>query len=282
MHYEEHPAPDALRPWLQCIWQLRWDAPAGAVQTLYPDGRCELILHRGTPPGLREAGGAWQPQGRLLFAAQTRRALQLRAQGPLHCIGLRLQPAASGALWPGALGAQRLGAWQHRVVDLTAHEPSWPAALQQVLAQAEPFPPAALVDWAAQRLCGAQPDALAQAACQALDAADGNLSVTALARQLGCGLRSLQQRFGSAVGLAPKEYARIRRLQACIRLLDAGDVAPADAAFSSGFADQAHATRALRDFAGLPPARLRRALRDQREGDTSLALAAAFVRGQAL
>jgi len=47
-----------------------------------------------------------------------------------------------------------------------------------------------------------------------------------------------------------------------------------------GFADQAHATRALQAFAGLTPARLRRALHAERDGDATLAMAAAFVRGK--
>ena len=282
MHYEEHPAPAALRAQLECLWRLRAAPGDAALQTLYPDGRCELILHLAQPPLLRTADGGWQAQARLLFAAQTRRALQLQTQGALHCVGLRLQPAASAALWPGPLGAERLRAWQDQVVDLSVCEPAWWSELTPALAEthAGAFPGPQLLDWLSLRLAAFRPDPCMQLACQLLDASNGRSSVAALAQQLGCGLRSLQTRFVAAVGLSPKEYARIRRLQACIRLLDGGGLAPAAAALEAGFADQAHATRALRDFAGLTPARLRKALATQRDGEASLALAAAFVRGK--
>jgi len=49
----------------------------------------------------------------------------------------------------------------------------------------------------------------------------------------------------------------------------------------SSFADQAHATRELRRVTGHTPARLRAALRQDRDGDATVRLAAAFVRGYA-
>ncbi|HET9207739.1 MAG TPA: helix-turn-helix transcriptional regulator [Burkholderiaceae bacterium] len=114
------------------------------------------------------------------------------------------------------------------------------------------------------------------------DELNGQLSVRSEARDLGVSVRTLQLQFAQAVGLSPKEYARIRRLQATLHLLDNGATALAEAAQRAGFADQAHATRELRTVAGLTPARLRQALAAEREGGQALALAAAFIRGQAL
>lgn len=266
MNYREWAPPEALRPWVACLWSLQ--APAAEQpHTIYPDGRCELILHRSEPPLALHSDGNWQPQGRLLFAAQGRQALRLWARAPLDCIGLRLQPAAGATLWPAPLGATRLAAWRDRVVDIEGLDD----ALGRLLEGQQ---------WAAllERL---QPlDAAVVAACAHLDRLEGNCTVAALATHLALGLRSLQGRFQRAVGLAPKEYARIRRLQATLRVLDAGADSLADAAQHAGYADQAHAHRELRAFTGTTPARLRRALMDARDGVEALALAAAFLRGR--
>ena len=93
------------------------------------------------------------------------------------------------------------------------------------------------------------------------------------------GLRTFQIRFLECVGLRPKEFARILRLQATLRGLDRGEESLAQLALGSGFSDQAHATRELHHLTGVTPARLRRALRGDRDADQTIQLAAAFVRG---
>jgi AraC-like DNA-binding protein len=117
-------------------------------------------------------------------------------------------------------------------------------------------------------------------AVASLDAVDGDLRIAALAKELGIGLRTLQARFLAAVGMTPKEYARVRRLQALLRTLDAERTAIADAAARHGFSDQAHATHDLLRWTGTTPARLVRALRADPDGGDALRLAAAFVRGR--
>ena len=263
MNYREWSPPPALSPWVACLWTLQ--APADeAPRALYPDGRCELIWHRAVPPQIQGADGQWRTQGRLLFAGQGRQALRLWAREPMDCIGLRLQPAASAALGIG--GAERLQAARDQVLNLPDSESAWQAILAQQ-------------DWSGLRAQLQPLDAAIVNACESLDARDGVCTVAALAQEQALSLRSLQLRFQRAVGLSPKEYARIRRLQATLRLLDDGEHSLADTAHQAGYADQAHAHRDLRGFTGLTPARLRRALQAAREGDQTLALAAAFVRG---
>jgi transcriptional regulator GlxA family with amidase domain len=91
--------------------------------------------------------------------------------------------------------------------------------------------------------------------------------------------RSFQTVFRGTVGLTPKEFTRLMRLQATLRALDESDAGISAVAADQGFADQAHATRDLRRVTGLTPAKLRTALRRDRNGDTAMRLAAAFIRG---
>jgi transcriptional regulator GlxA family with amidase domain len=120
-----------------------------------------------------------------------------------------------------------------------------------------------------------------EAAVDRLQSERGQVRIASLASLCGMGSRSFQIRFLEQVGLSAKEFARVVRLQSTIRQLDDGAGSLADVAADSGFADQAHATRELRQLTGLTPARLLSALRLERESEATVRLAAAFVRGHA-
>jgi len=79
-------------------------------------------------------------------------------------------------------------------------------------------------------------------------------SVRAVAAQLGVGERRLQQIFQSHVGLAPRTWSRLARMQECLRLLR-GEAAPTWSGFAvkAGFYDQAHLINEFRAFCGLTP-----------------------------
>lgn len=61
--------------------------------------------------------------------------------------------------------------------------------------------------------------------------------------------------FRAEVGLSPKAYARVRRLQAALRLLDTGPVGGARVAAEVGYFDQAHFVRDFESFTGMTPTR---------------------------
>lgn len=69
----------------------------------------------------------------------------------------------------------------------------------------------------------------------------------------GLSARRLITSFRSEVGLTPKTYLRVRRFQAAMRLLDAGDVRGARIATDLGYFDQAHFNREFRSFTAMTP-----------------------------
>jgi AraC-like DNA-binding protein len=106
----------------------------------------------------------------------------------------------------------------------------------------------------------------------------GATRISTLAREVRLSMRGFQTLFRASVGLVPKEFARLLRLQATLRAIDGGGELAVLAA-DAGYADQAHATREIKRVTGLTPARLRAALSRDRDGDAAVRLAAAFVRG---
>ncbi len=275
MDYIEHAVPHDLHRHVQCLWVLRDDAPDGEIQVIYPDGCCELLAELGVPLRFHGEDGQVRADQPFCFAAQQRGPIRLQAAGPVHCIGVRLKPAGS-ALVAGA----RLPGLRDHAPDLHTLDAAFAMQFREAAqASAALQSPEPLWQLMRARCAGFVPDALVEQAVQRLDAVEGNLRIGALARQLGVALRTLQARFLAAVGMTPKEYARVRRLQALLHTLDAEDADIADAAARHGYSDQAHATHDLVNWTGSTPARLVRALRGDRGGDDALRLATAFVRG---
>ena len=278
MEFTELAPPVELRRHVQCVWELRDDAPDEAIQVVYPDGRCELLAELGVPLRFHGADGRVRSDQAVCFAAQQRGPVRLQATGPVHCIGVRLT-AASSALVAGAAlphlrdDAPDLHALDHEFAD---------AFLRSARVLARTRSADALWQVLKDRCARFAPDPVAERAVALLDASDGELRMAELARALEVGLRTLQVRFLGAIGMTLKEYARVRRLQALLRTLDAERAAIADAAVRHGYSDQAHATRDIRHWTGTTPARLVRALRGDRAGGDALRLAMAFVRGRSV
>lgn len=276
VRYREFPPPEALRRHVRCLWHLALDGGSGHVQTIYPDGCCELIAHRKAPMQAYSAQTGWRPQERCLFAAQQRSAIRLMAEEDAECIGVRLEPAASAALSKKALADLR-----DRIMNLAGIDAAFAADFLAAATRTEVEPGVAAICALLEEKMPAWPiDARIEEAVRTLEAWEGSVPIASLVAASGMSERSFQGTFKEAVGLSAKEFARILRLQATIRMLDDGGRSMADLAAERGFADQAHATREVRRVTGTTPARLRDELRRDRDGDSSVRLAAAFVRGE--
>jgi len=272
VRYREHPVPGHLRHHLACLWELEDPAPPAGVQTIYPDGCCELIVHLGSPPRSWDEASGWHEQATSLFASQHLRPVRLEATGALHCLGLRLQPEASCC--PGLRPLPI-----NRILDLAGVDASLSRALHRAMRDFVGGKESTLWKLMETSIARDPVDAVSAHAVALLRASDGGARIESVARKSGASVRSLQLRFRRHVGLSPKEFGRMMRLRATLRALESEEASVAEVAADRGFADQAHAARELRRTTGLAPAKLRAALRADRGGDTAIHLAAAFLRG---
>lgn len=273
MDYRELPVPEQLRHHFACAWHLVDPSPQAGVQTIYPDGRCEIIVHRGSPPRSWDEASGWHDQARSLFASQHLRPVRLQATGPIDCVGVTLRPEASSMLGREALLTDR-------VLDLATVDAALSAALLRSAGAFIDGDSAAWWQALGPHASRAHIDGPVSDAVNHLRESHGAARIDSLARSSGLSLRSLQTRFRAHVGLTPKEFGRMMRLRATLMALDEGDASVAEVAADHGFADQAHAARELKRTTGLAPASLRAALRADRHGDAAVRLAAAFVRGR--
>jgi AraC-like DNA-binding protein len=86
-----------------------------------------------------------------------------------------------------------------------------------------------------------------------LEESSGNLSIAALATELGSSRKHINERFRTEVGVPPKTLARVLRFRRAVRLLRNSHLALPDIARRCGYFDQAHLNRDFRQFAGATP-----------------------------
>jgi AraC-like DNA-binding protein len=104
------------------------------------------------------------------------------------------------------------------------------------------------------------PDPAMVAAARALS---GAASVAHVADALGLLPRTLRRRFTAQVGLTPKRFARVQRMQRVVRSLDdRGTVDWAAVAAEHGYCDQPHLADEFRDLADVTPAEYLRSRMD--------------------
>jgi len=89
----------------------------------------------------------------------------------------------------------------------------------------------------------------------AASALDRGLPVSAVTSELGCLPKTFVRRFRKQVGLSPKRFARVRRLQRVLESIQhPGPVDWCDIAHRHGYTDQSHFIHDFRDLTGLTPA----------------------------
>ncbi|MGH3257252.1 MAG: helix-turn-helix domain-containing protein [Streptosporangiaceae bacterium] len=113
----------------------------------------------------------------------------------------------------------------------------------------------------------AVPDPAVTAAACALSR---GVPVSEVADDLGLLPRTLRRRFTAQVGLTPKRFSRVRRLQRVVRDLEGQAEADwAAVATRHGYADQPHLTDEFRELAGVTPTEY---LRSRIDGPSHLRL----------
>jgi AraC-like DNA-binding protein len=102
------------------------------------------------------------------------------------------------------------------------------------------------------------PDPRVRRAVRYLRAHPGPGAVREVARELGLGERQLERLFAAHVGLGPKAFARIARLERAVLLMGGPSRGQATLAAAAGYADESHLIREFRALAGTTPAELAR------------------------
>ena len=228
MAFREHAPPAALAPWVDALWDRRFDnlSPCRVL----PDGCIDIV---------------WSDTAGASIVGPNTTAFSVSAPPGTRMAGARLRPGAATALL--SIAAESVRDVRAPIEELL---PSCGARLATALeVEADPVSGlrAALLAHAAR---AERPDPLVTTAIERLRRPDA--AVATVADELGVSERQLRRRVTAAVGYGPKLLARVLRLQSALAAARGGaDLARA--AYDAGYADQAHFANDCLALAGAPP-----------------------------
>lgn len=247
MRYAEYPPSPALRAIVDCYWILEGEG-TGAPEPIIPDGRIEIVVHYGVRFERHHPDGRVERQDAAMIVGQMLAPICIGYRGPAGIAAVRLRPEAARAV-TGCAAAEITG----RFVDLEAMFGSTATLRERLALAGDDAERVRLLDgWMNARIRGA-PSRDVSAAVAAIAASGGATDLLAVASHAGVSLRHLERRFLADVGVAPKTFARLVRLQSALRRIAAGE-SLADVAHACGYYDQPHMTRDFARLADTSPA----------------------------
>ncbi|NIC04840.1 helix-turn-helix domain-containing protein [Billgrantia bachuensis] len=243
----------ALRPYVQCYWQARWQGGGGksaGMELLHPDGATGLLFNFGATlerDGERVHGDCW-------IDGPKRSTARLAVGTSLDLLGVRFLP---GMAFPfvgdtlSALAGEGLTPGDAlRRLELDAlHERLWrtPDLAERL---------ALLDEYLLDRLRHSErvPSGL-MASLGWLQRHHGQGSIAALVDELPFGQRRLERLFQRHVGLSPKRYARLLRVAHSRELIKQSGATTSltDTAFAVGYFDQSHFIHDFKAVTGFTP-----------------------------
>jgi AraC-like DNA-binding protein len=232
------------------LWHMRSEG-SYTRERLLPRAHMELLINLGEPHRLVASDPARPPRlyERAWISGLQDRYLDIESPRRPWLMGIRFKPSGPLALLrvpPGELANQvvdldlivgsSIERLRHRLVEAPTLESRF-TLLERYLLESTGTAraPRAEVSYALARLAGT----------------NGAIRMRTLAAETGISQKHLIDLFREQVGMAPKRYARIVRLNALLRQMSSSTWA--DLAAQFGYYDQAHFVRDFREFSGTTP-----------------------------
>lgn len=244
------PRPE-LSPFVARVWAAGGDAP-GDRELVLPTGAMHVAIRLDEPLRLFDAPGDAAPRtiGHAVVGGARAAAYLRDVSRPACSVGAQLRPGAAQLL----LGVPAVDlAGRHTPLD--ALWGAFAGELRERLAaigdprhRLDAFEAALLARL--PRVRGIHP-----AVAHALARFAATDDVAAVVDDVGYSHRRFIALFRGAVGLSPKRYCRVQRLQRAIARIPTRSLS--EVALDAGYSDQAHLSREFRELAGISPGEYR-------------------------
>ncbi|MGB3779617.1 MAG: helix-turn-helix domain-containing protein [Tunicatimonas sp.] len=216
----------------------------------FADGYPGIVYHQ-TDNGLTLLPGNKQLSPFFLYG-QTLAPIELSVWGPFKLLIFQLSPFVPTRLF--GLTPKTIN---DDCYDLAPHQAVETNGLLQQLARSSPQTQVNMITTFLNDL-GQQSahkiDRSVQQAIQILLASKGVITIRQLREQLSMTERTMERRFAAAVGVTPKQFARIIQFQSSLtHISEEAHARLIDAAYIYGFADQSHFTRTFKHYTGRTP-----------------------------
>lgn len=237
MRYREFAPSPRLRTIVDKYWILE-GGPSPRWECILPDGRAELIFHYGDPFARRSRDARVEMQPGAMFVGQITAPVCLRPQGCVGVAAIRLRPEATGMFGPAAAELT------DRFEPLDSIAPTT-MVVEQLAGASHDRGRIDVLERFLGTVMTAGPRPEVAYAVECLVRRAGILPIDALSTDTGVERRQLERRFQTDVGLTPKAFARLLRVNRAARLVLA-KTPLADVAAACGYFDQSHMSNDFR------------------------------------
>ncbi len=254
MHYDEIQPSHALSRHVKCFWALSIDEldAVGEPETVLPDGSLEIVFNLADRFRRFHADGKVEVQPRAIVVGQMRRFVKIQPTGKVDLFGVRFQTAGAYHFFKCSLSDLT-----EKIVELDAILGRSHSDLEeQMHSAASTDERVAIIKkllLGSLKLPGSH-EKVVEVVKDHIVRNDGVVSIHQTARQFGVSQRQLERHFKQMVGVSPKFYSRIIRLQSIVaasQFQRSDDLS--DLALRFGYYDQSHFVREFSEFAGKSP-----------------------------
>lgn len=246
------PAPP-LQPFVELLWFAAADEPSPAsLEHVLPTGAMHLAIRLDDAPLILQENGSARRVGTAVIGGP---------RTSYYVKDITCRPRSVGAVLRAGAALPLFGAPASAFAEHhTALGDVWSAGARELRDELRAIAtPAAVLDRFAAQLAERLPRvrSVHPAVAHALARFGRRATVSEVVDEIGCSHRRFLTVFRDAVGLSPKRYCRVQRLQLAIAGVARDDAFAAIAA-DAGYADQAHFTREFHELVGVSPSEYRR------------------------
>lgn len=252
-HFQEYPPSALLKPYVECYWSgtFNLDAARTASFQMVPNACLELIIHlddlRCHFPGPDE----YSPTPDFMLIGLITQAQEIRFPSTVPVFTIRFKPEALSRLF-GIYSAEVL----ERFEDLThmlgkdirdfCHQIREEKQITGMIGCAEAF--------LLRTLEKQEPEADVVSRAAELMRYSGEVNIREISEHVNVSQRHLERKFREVLGLSPKQYLRLTRLNRVMRVLEKNrSLDLTSVAYYCGYFDQAHFIKDFKRITGQNP-----------------------------
>ena len=238
---------------VECFWLLEGTKEELAdIQTIVPDGYMEMIFHYGDKYMQYTACGSTILQPRSFVIGQLSRPLKIQPTGNTGIFSVRFKPdgfrhlskVPLKELEDTAVGLDQVFGQQGNVLR---HDILHAKSTEERIAIAEKFLTVRMSDSHVIR-------DLLKSTYDIILETQGQISVGKISALQQVNRRNIERKFATEIGLSPKKFSKIIRMQHTLsRLLNKDSQGLTALAYEGGYYDQAHFIKDFKDLTGVTP-----------------------------
>ena len=252
MNYHVYTPSPELQPFIKCFWSLEDEKKEEPVkQRVLPDGCMEMIFHYEDLYKQYFEDGSSILQPRSFVFGQITKYIEIAPTGSSGIISARFlpegispfinMPVTSLENKAVAIGEMFIdgSSLEKRVINANNNE--------ERIKLIESFLLSKLVE-------PNTIDAITRSCVEVIFQSQGQIGVVELAGKMNINRRNMERKFSSAIGMSPKQLARVARLQSTLKMLEQKKFASLTSlAYENGYYDQAHFVKDFKEFTGMSP-----------------------------